>query len=424
MGSKSRDNFVTCIAAIQTLLEYVLPSIQHALDTWHYQTKQTIPPCATPNQCPQNKKPSTKNKACQGCIDWVAAIEAEVYPSFGSLQWTNANPTLFNKDPLEVIKLFVLRKPAKKTFSLLADFDAASLLMIMSKFKGFHGGDQYVFDKITKVINVRNILDKKKKKNKLQLNDQAFNAFWKDITDLVDALQSLGRQYFTQQTADELRQKLIEIKAHVTQSHIDKDIVRPLVKDIVLEMKQEESPQTNKGSLAASRPGEVELCQVHGCTEEVFVACPDCMGFLCQRHFVADSPCEEHIIEQAAYANGKPDVASRHTEFPNEPIVSGNQTNVNEDFPKSDKEHTLSDTSEHYDDFVQSLAADLRKYYLNSYCKKQMYPWKPGNYVDLDSIYVPVTIDITIPGMRPIKERLKSYQKIFDSDEDTRYTDR
>ncbi|XP_072049273.1 baculoviral IAP repeat-containing protein 1e-like [Amphiura filiformis] len=50
-----------------------------------------------------------------------------------------------------------------------------------------------------------------------------------------------------------------------------------------------------------------------------------------------------------------------------------------------------------------------------------MYPWQPGNYVDLDSIYVPVTIDITIPGMRPIKERLKSYQEIFESEEDARY---
>ena len=50
-----------------------------------------------------------------------------------------------------------------------------------------------------------------------------------------------------------------------------------------------------------------------------------------------------------------------------------------------------------------------------------MYPWKSGNYVDLDEIYLPVTIDITIPGIRPIKERLKSYQKIFESNDDKRY---
>ncbi|XP_072021826.1 uncharacterized protein [Amphiura filiformis] len=417
MGSKSSDNFMTCIAAIQALLEHVLPSLQHAIDTWHYQTKQTIQLCATPNQCPQNKKPSTKNKACQGCIDWVTDIEAQVYPSFGSLQWTNVNPTLFNKDPLEVIKLFVLRIPAKKTFSILADFDAASLLMIMSKFKGFHGGDQSVFEQIMKVFAIRNMLAHFEVRNKLQLDDTTFNAFWKDITDLVDGLESLGRQYFTPQKADELRKKLIEIKTHVTpytQVHIDKDTVQPIVKDIILQMKQEETLQTNKESLSGSRSGDVELCQVHGCTEEVFVACPDCMGFLCQRHFVEDSPCEQHTIEQADCADVQPDAVSPHTELANEPLVSGNQTRADEDIRESDKE-ALSD------DLVQSIAADLRNYYQNNYCKKQMYPWQPGNYVELDSIYVPVTIDITIPGMRPIKERLKSYQEIFESEEDARY---
>ena len=68
-------------------------------------------------------------------------------------------------------------------------------------------------------------------------------------------------------------------------------------------------------------------------------------------------------------------------------------------------------------DMTESIAADLREYYLNSYCKKQMYPWKPGNYVDLENVYVPLTIDVKIPGMRPIKQRLKSYQEIFNSDQ-------
>ncbi|XP_072049234.1 uncharacterized protein [Amphiura filiformis] len=293
--------------------------------------------------------------------------------------------------------------------------------MIMSKFKGFHGGNQSVFEEITKVFRIRNSLAHLEIKKNLQLNDHTFIAIWKDITDLVDGLQGLGLQYFTQQTADELRKKLIEIKTHLSQVHIDKDTVRPLVKDIVHEMKQEESLQTNKGSLADSRQGEVELCQVHGCTEEVFVACPDCMGFLCQMHFVEDSPCDEHTIVQAGHTAGRPYDASPHTEFPNENLVSGKLTHVN-DIREPDKEQIISPNApEHYDDLVQSIAADLKKYYLNSYCKKQMYPWRTGNYVDLDSIYVPVTIDITIPGMRPIKERLKSYQEIFETEDDTRY---
>ena len=34
--------------------------------------------------------------------------------------------------------------------------------------------------------------------------------------------------------------------------------------------------------------------------------------------------------------------------------------------------------------------------------------------MDLASVYVPVTIDVVISGMRPIKKRLKNYQDIFD----------
>ncbi len=68
------------------------------------------------------------------------------------------------------------------------------------------------------------------------------------------------------------------------------------------------------------------------------------------------------------------------------------------------------------------MAEDLKDYYLNSLCKKPIYPWKTGNYVDLDTLYVPLTIDINLPGIRPIKERLKSYTEIFSSkDESTRY---
>ncbi len=65
----------------------------------------------------------------------------------------NANPLLFNTVPLEVIKLFVLRTPAQQrnAYSALGDFDAASLLIIMGKFKAFHKGDQAMFDMIQKI---------------------------------------------------------------------------------------------------------------------------------------------------------------------------------------------------------------------------------------------------------------------------------
>ena len=46
----------------------------------------------------------------------------------------------------------------------------------------------------------------------------------------------------------------------------------------------------------------------------------------------------------------------------------------------------------------------------------------PGKCVDLESIYVPVTIDIEIPGARSIKQRVELYQDLFKSNEPcTRY---
>ena len=155
MAQPSQENFIRCHAALQTLLSKTLPCLQNTLDLWHHQTTQRLKSCTTPNQCQPNRKPSSKINSCQTCMDWAKAIEAEVYPhsKVGSLQWANVNPTKFGKDPLEVIKLFVLRIPANQVFSTLGDFDAASLLMIMWKFKEFHHGNQAVYDQVLKVFN-------------------------------------------------------------------------------------------------------------------------------------------------------------------------------------------------------------------------------------------------------------------------------
>ena len=73
-------------------------------------------------------------------------------------------------------------------------------------------------------------------------------------------------------------------------------------------------------------------------------------------------------------------------------------------------------------DLTHIIAEDLRKYYLNSLCKKLVYPWKPDEYVDFGKIYVPVTIDIKLPGLRAIKRRVKCYEDLFTVEQtDTRY---
>ncbi len=164
MAKSPQDNFIRCHAALHSLLSHTIPSLQYVIDAWHQKTTATTKPCSNPTSkpcsnptppCSPYKKPTAKNNFCPECIAWATAIEAQVYPpsTSGSLQWMNANPVLFCKDPLEVIKLFVLRMPTnqRNAYSSLGDFDTASLLMIMAKFKAFHHGNQAVFDMIQKV---------------------------------------------------------------------------------------------------------------------------------------------------------------------------------------------------------------------------------------------------------------------------------
>ena len=120
---------------------------------WHAQ--QNIGNCIKPNCATTGKpKPST---SCPNCVAWGNALLAAEYtnPSQGigtSIAWSNINPTLLSKDPVEVAKAFVLRlpkgEPPPKSFD---EFDTASLLMIMMKFNDFHHGDSNNFNSIKQV---------------------------------------------------------------------------------------------------------------------------------------------------------------------------------------------------------------------------------------------------------------------------------
>ncbi len=155
MAKSPQDNFIRLHAALHTLLSHTIPGLQYAIDTWYQKTTAVTKPCSNTTPCSPCRKPSARNNSCPECIAWATAIEAQVYPpsTSGSLQWVNANPVLFSKNPLEVIKLFVLRMPAhqKNAYSSLGDFDTASLIMIMGKFRVFHHGNQAMFDMIDKV---------------------------------------------------------------------------------------------------------------------------------------------------------------------------------------------------------------------------------------------------------------------------------
>ncbi|XP_072022106.1 uncharacterized protein [Amphiura filiformis] len=263
MAKSPQDNFIRCHAALHTLLSHTIPSLQHAVDTWHHKTTVTTQPCSNPAQCPPFKRPSLKNKSCPECITWATAIEAQVYPPWnvGSLQWMNANSTLFSKDPLEAIKLFILRMPANQgnTYSTLGDFDTASLLMIMGKFKEFHLGDQMVFDNIQKVAQIRNSLAHLKHSNSLHLGDQTFNNYWTDITNLVNCLPGIGRPYFTQQTAKDVITKLTEIKDQSIPSSIQQEALKTLVDDMILKLNMTQGSREEKLDTSMGKIQEVEL---------------------------------------------------------------------------------------------------------------------------------------------------------------------
>ncbi|XP_072048219.1 uncharacterized protein [Amphiura filiformis] len=68
---------------------------------------------------------------------------------------------------------------------------------------------------------------------------------------------------------------------------------------------------------------------------------------------------------------------------------------------------------------IEDIRKDLRAFYIRCLCKKQMYPWKPGTYVDLNDIFVPLTIDIKIPGARRqhVKKPLIPYTKFLAQDQ-------
>ncbi|XP_072043457.1 uncharacterized protein [Amphiura filiformis] len=239
MASSLQDNFVMCHAALHTLLSHIIPSLQNAIDTWHKKTTATIQPCSNPAQCRPYTKPS-KNYSCQECIAWAMAIEAQVYPlsTIFSLKWMNANSTKFSKDPFEAMKLFALRIPGnqRNMYSTLSDFDTASLLMIMGKFKEFHLGDQSVFDNIQKVALIRNSLAHLKLSNSHHLDDQTFNNYWADITNLVNCLPGIGHPYFTQKTAQEVITKLTEIRVRTIPVNMTQEALKPLIEDNILKV--------------------------------------------------------------------------------------------------------------------------------------------------------------------------------------------
>ena len=66
------------------------------------------------------------------------------------------------------------------------------------------------------------------------------------------------------------------------------------------------------------------------------------------------------------------------------------------------------------------ISKDLKNRYQSSLCMKKTCPWKPNEYLDLDKIFVPVTIDIDVKGATVVKKHLNSYQDILKKSQDSK----
>ena len=180
MSASASDAFYTCYKALHLVAREALPCVDNSLKTWH--ANQTIPPCTGQGKCPVGKKPK-RPASCLSCEEWGKRIEAAVYhplPKAGpppalqqpaalskisqkpsQLPWGNLNSSNLGGSHVEVAKAFVLRFPnkpqqsnsgaASKSVLRLEDFDSASLLMSMTRFRDFHGGDQASYEIIEKV---------------------------------------------------------------------------------------------------------------------------------------------------------------------------------------------------------------------------------------------------------------------------------
>ena len=170
-GYADSDTYYRCYKALHLVTHEAIPCVDNCLKVWH--ARQKLAPCTTGN-CPQGKKPKQPG-SCQSCIDWGNAVEGILYqpaqsgqqpagpqpPGKTQITWSNVASSKLCQSHVEAAKAFLLRLPkmpptvpsgAVQTYSKLADFDSASLLMIMTRFKDFHGGDYDSYQTIQKVI--------------------------------------------------------------------------------------------------------------------------------------------------------------------------------------------------------------------------------------------------------------------------------
>ena len=191
------DAYYRVYKALHLVTHEAIPSVDNCLSKWHAIQQQSLPPCSVlgPLQCPAGKKPKAPKSfqqlmspaSCKECEAWGNAVEAMLFhPSTTPLAakphmtWQNISPSNLAESHVEVAKAFVLRLQKDIQYNKLEDFDSASLLMIMAKFKEFHKSDQTSCDIISKVnYNNHHLIIMKEELHPQPIEHVLITFFWK-----------------------------------------------------------------------------------------------------------------------------------------------------------------------------------------------------------------------------------------------------
>ena len=164
-GSNS-DGYIRCFKTLLYVTELSIPLVDVALKKWHGAQQKNLQPCSRPRlgspsnsaTCSDNGKPKLPS-SCVNCVAWGQAVE-NVYFSQSdkeTIQWSNVNPAYFHKSHVAVAEAFVQGLERDKQYTKIDHFDHVSLLMIMTRFQEFHGGDLKKFN-IIKKVNYNNVV--------------------------------------------------------------------------------------------------------------------------------------------------------------------------------------------------------------------------------------------------------------------------
>ncbi|XP_072019348.1 uncharacterized protein [Amphiura filiformis] len=271
--------YIQCYEAIQIVCDQaVIPCAENVFKDWH--TKKqitlhcdptnrsvTLKSCLHPTQCPVsvtdnkrrlqprdcpiyplpcycrlNRVKPHRHHSCQNCIQWCHAIESLFYTNGypkkdARVTWRNINPTRLFHDYVELAKAFAVSLPPGQSPTCFGDFDPASILKVMMKFGECHHNNPVNHDVINKVYQVRNNLCHKRIADNLKVTKPTRNGYFDDIFNLVELLEKIHPQYFTTAQADDIRDKLQNIKTKVTQE-MEERATRPLTSEMKQWMQQ------------------------------------------------------------------------------------------------------------------------------------------------------------------------------------------